>query len=228
MRVRLLLFAALREAVGKKEHLLEVPSELSLADVVRLAEAEIPEIARYRGRLLVSLNQERVPLEAAVCDGDEVAFLPPMSGGSGEGGASGGSGRSWLQAAPLSMDVLLDEVQGDDAGGVVTFTGNVRDHSRGQAIDHLEYEAYEPMAEKEMRRIAAQVALRWPEARVAISHRVGRLAIGDAAVMIAAAAPHRAEAFEACRYAIDTLKQTVPIWKKEFAEDGTYWVEQNP
>jgi molybdopterin synthase catalytic subunit len=104
----------------------------------------------------------------------------------------------------------------------------VRDHSRGRAIDHLEYEAYEPMAEKEMRKIAAQVAERWPEARIAIAHRVGRLAIGDAAVMIAAAAPHRAEAFEACRFAIDTLKQTVPIWKKEFAEDGTAWVEENP
>ena len=226
MRVRLLLFAALREAVGKKEHLLEVTSQLSLADVVRRAEDELPEIARYRGRLLVSLNQERVPMDARVADGDEVAFLPPMSGGSTSAGDRGE--RAWLQAGPLSMEGLLEEVRGDDAGGVVTFTGTVRDHSRGQAIDHLEYEAYEPMAEKEMRRIAAQVVERWPEARIAIAHRVGRLAIGDAAVMIAAAAPHRAEAFEACRFAIDTLKRTVPIWKKEFAEDGTTWVEENP
>ncbi len=226
MRVRLLLFAALREAVGKKEHLLEVPSQLSLADVVRRAEDELPEIARYRGRLLVSLNQERVPMDARVADGDEVAFLPPMSGGSTR--AEDRGERAWLQAGALSMEGLLEEVRGDDAGGVVTFTGTVRDHSRGQAIDHLEYEAYEPMAEKEMRRIAAQVVERWPEARIAIAHRVGRLAIGDAAVMIAAAAPHRAEAFEACRFAIDTLKRTVPIWKKEFAEDGTTWVEENP
>ncbi len=226
MRVRLLLFAALREAVGKKEHLLELPSPLSLADVVRLAEDELPEIARYRGRLLVSLNQERVPMDAQVADGDEVAFLPPMSGGSASAGDRGE--RAWLQAGPLSMEVLLKEVCGDDAGGVVTFTGTVRDHSRGQAIDHREYEAYEPMAEKEMRKIAAQVVKRWPEARIAMAHRVGRLAIGDAAVMIAATAPHRAEAFEACRFAIDTLKQTVPIWKKEFAEDGTAWVEENP
>ncbi len=196
-----------------------MPSGLSLADLLARAEQEIPEIARYRGRLLVSLNQERAPMESLVRDGDEVAFLPPMSGG---------NARPWLQAAPLSMDVLIDEVRGDDAGGVVTFTGNVRDHSRGQAIDHLEYEAYEPMAEGEMRKIAAQVTERWPEARVAIAHRVGRLAIGEAAVMIAAAAPHRAEAFEACRFAIDTLKQTVPIWKKEFAKDGSYWVEENP
>ncbi len=152
-----------------------------------------------------------------------------MSGGSGGGGSrQGDSGSAWLQAAPLSMDALLREVRGDDAWGIATFTGTVRDHSRGEAIDHLEYEAYEPMAEKEMRKIARQVSERWPEVRIAISHRVGRLEIGDAAVMIAAAAPHRGEAFDACRFAIDTLKQTVPIWKKEFAASGTYWVEENP
>ena len=113
-------------------------------------------------------------------------------------------------------------------GGVVTFTGVVRNRARGESIDHLEYEAYAPMAEKELRKIADAVHERWPHVRIAMAHRVGRLEIGDAAVMIAAAAPHRAEAFEACRFAIDRLKASVPIWKKEFATSGAYWVEENP
>ena len=152
-------------------------------------------------------------------DGDEIALLPPMSGG---------SQRPWVQSAPLSMDALLAEVTGPDCGGLVTFTGVVRNHSRGEAIEHLEYEAYAPMAEKELRKILDSAAERWPDVRLAVSHRIGRLAIGDAAVMIAAAAPHRGEAFAACRFTIDTLKKTVPIWKKEFAEGGSYWVEENP
>jgi len=219
MRVRLLLFAGLREAVGKKEHALELADGGSLADVIAAAERELPEVARYQGRLLVSLNEEPVSLEAPVSDGDEVALLPPLSGG---------SGRPWVQPAPLSMDALLKEVTGPGCGGVVTFTGVVRDNARGQTIDHLEYEAYVPMAEKQMRAIVGAAAERWPDARLAMSHRVGRLEIGDPAVMIAAAAPHRGEAFLACRFAIDTLKQTVPIWKKEFGTEGTYWVEENP
>ena len=214
-----MLFAGLREAVGKKEHLLELDAPAPLAEVLARVERELPELVRYRGRLHVSLNEERAELQALVRDGDEVALLPPMSGG---------ARRICVQAAPLSMDALLAEVTGPRCGGIVTFAGVVRDRSRGEAIDHLEYEAYVPMAEREMASIVAEAEKRWPEARLALSHRVGTLAIGDTAVMVAAAAPHRAEAFEACRFAIDTLKQTVPIWKKEFSEAGTYWVEENP
>ena len=219
MRVRLLLFAGLREAIGKKAHFLEVEAGASLADVIARAEAEFPPVERYRGRLVVSLNERRAPLDASVSEGDEIALLPPMSGG---------ADRARLSAAPLSMDALLAEVRGPDCGGEVTFTGVVRDRSRGHGIDHLEYEAYEPMAVGEMQKILDEVARRWPGVRVAMSHRTGRLEVGDAAVMIAAAAPHRAEAFEACRFAIDTLKESVPIWKKEFSDSGTYWVEENP
>lgn len=219
MRVRLLLFAGLREAVGKKEHLLELEDESSLGEVLARAAHVFPPLERYRGRLLVTLNEDRAEFDAVVRDGDEVALLPPLSGG---------GTRPWLQSAPLSLDALIAEVSSPECGGVVTFTGVVRDHSRGQRIEYLEYEAYEPMAEKELRKIVASARERWPEVQLALAHRIGRLEIGDAAVMIAAAAPHRAQAFEACRFAIDTLKETVPIWKKEFAASGSYWVEENP
>ncbi len=111
------------------------------------------------------------------------------------------------------------------AGGIVTFQGVVRDNARGKRIHHLEYDAYPEMAEQQMRAIAAEIARRWATDRVAIVHRIGRLAVGECSVVVAVACPHRAEAFDACRYAIDTLKATVPIWKKEVAEDGAEWVE---
>jgi molybdopterin synthase catalytic subunit len=219
MRVRVLLFAALREAVGQKQIDLELPADATLAELLTRMERDYDVLARYRGRLLVTLNEERMPRETQLGEGDEVALLPPVSGG---------AVRPWVDAQPLSMDALLAEVNGPAMGGVVTFTGIVRNQARGAEIDHLEYEAYAPMAEKEMRKIVEAVTARWPQVKLALSHRVGRLAIGEAAVMIAAAAPHRAEAFEACRFAIDTLKKTVPIWKKEFATSGAYWVEENP
>jgi molybdopterin synthase catalytic subunit len=219
MRVRVLLFAALREAVGQKQLDLELHADATLAELMARLEREYELLARYRGRLLVSLNEERAPLETQLGDGDEIALLPPVSGG---------SERAWVDAQPLSMDALLAEVSAPTMGGVVTFTGVVRNQARGSEIDHLEYEAYAPMAERELRKIVDEVAERWPQVRLALAHRIGRLAIGEAAVMIAAAAPHRAEAFLACRFAIDTLKKTVPIWKKEFATSGAYWVEENP
>jgi molybdopterin synthase catalytic subunit len=219
MRVRVLLFAGLREAVGEKQVELELPDHSSVADLLARLEREHAAFARYRGRVLVSLNEERAQADATLEEGDEVALLPPVSGG---------SERAWVDSAPLSLDALIAEVTGPEMGGVVTFTGCVRNHARGESIDHLEYEAYAPMAEKEMRKIVDAVRARWPHVAIALSHRVGSLAVGDAAVMIAAAAPHRAEAFEACRFAIDRLKASVPIWKKEFATSGSYWVEENP
>ncbi|MEE9281228.1 MAG: molybdenum cofactor biosynthesis protein MoaE [Myxococcota bacterium] len=219
MRLRVLLFAGLREAIGEKELNLELPAASSLGELLAELEGRHPLLKRYRGRLVVSVNAERAALETELAEGDEIALLPPVSGGA-EG--------PLVQSAPLSMDALLVRVVGPDCGGVVTFSGVVRNRARGEAIDYLVYEAYAPLAEKELRMILGQVRERWPDVRLALCHRIGRLEIGDAAVMIAAASPHRADAFEACRFAIDSLKQTVPIWKKEFAESGAYWVEENP
>ena len=173
----------------------------------------------------VAVNQEFVGGDHVVGEGDEVAVIPPVSGGH-DGEPT--DDRFALGTAPLSLDRVVAAVARRQAGGLVTFIGQVRDHSRGHTIDHLEYEAYAPMALKVMRKIAGDIEAAVAGATVAIHHRLGHLEIGEAAVIIAAAAPHRAEAFEACRAAIEALKQDVPIWKREVAIDGTTWVVQGP
>jgi len=221
MHVRVLLFGSVREALGVKDLDVELDAGATVGDLrARLAERHAL-FARHR--LLAAVNQETAPETAGLRDGDEVAFLPPVSGG-----APGPAGRCTLHEEPLDVRAVEARVTGDDAGGVVTFVGAVRNRSKGQDIRHLEYEAYPGMAEREMEKICDEAARRWPDARVAIAHRVGHLAIGDLAVVVAAAAPHRAEAFEACRFAIDTLKETVPIWKKEFTTEGESWIEDHP
>jgi molybdopterin synthase catalytic subunit len=179
--------------------------------------------------LRVAVNREFASDDAVLADGDEVAFLPPVSGGSNRhANPDEDRARCTISERPLDAEAVAARVAGADAGGVVSFLGAVRDHARGRAIRHLEYEAYPAMALVEMERICDAAAQRWPAARVAIAHRVGLLEIGDLAVVVVAAAAHRSEAFEACRFAIDTLKETVPIWKKEVAIDGEYWVDDHP
>ena len=215
----MLLFAALREAVGQKQLDLELPPDATLAELVTRLEREYAILVRYRGRLLVSLNEERAPFETQLGDGDEVALLPPVSGG---------SERAWIDAKPLSMDALLAEVSAPTMGGVVTFTGIVRNQARGVGDRPSRVRSVRAdggaRAAQDPRRGACALAAGADRDRAPR----GPLAIGEAAVMIAAAAPHRAEAFEACRYAIDTLKKSAPIWKKEYATSGAYWVEENP
>src|SRR5262249_35157942 len=141
---------------------------------------------------------------------------------------AGGAGLFRVSDEPLVLDEVVRAVGGESQGGVVTFTGVVRRESRGKKIVRLEYEAYRPMAERTLAEIGAGIAAEWPGARIAIVHRVGKLAVGELAVVIAASAPHRAAAFEACRAAIDRLKESVPIWKKEIAEDGEEWIGLGP
>ena len=219
MRVIVKLFGAVREAVGEKELSVQLAAGARVADLRGLLAREHAVFARYGSRLAAAVNQETASEHAQLRDGDEVAFLPPVAGG---------AGACWLSDRPLDASAVVARVAGPGIGGVVTFLGAVRDHARGREIEHLEYEAYAGMAEREMQKIAAEAGERWPGVRLAIAHRTGRLEIGELAVIIAAGAPHRAEAFEACRFAIDTLKQRVPIWKKEFATDGEYWVDERP
>lgn len=219
MRVAVRLFGAVREAVGEKEVSVELPDGASLRELRGLLARRHAVFDAYGDRLAASVNLEVAPAETRLRDGDQVAFLPPVSGG---------AARCWISDQPLDVAQAVARVAGPGMGGIVTFIGAVRDHARGRAIRHLEYEAYPEMAVREMEKIADEVARRWPDARVAIGHRSGHLGIGELAVVVAAAAPHRAEAFLACRFAIDTLKQTVPIWKKEFALDGEHWVDDRP
>jgi len=224
MHVAVLLFGSLRESAGAKELSVELPAGASVADLRALLAESQPAFAAYGARLRVAVNRRFSTDTAALAEGDEVAFLPPVSGGSG----SAAPARCTLSEQPLDAEAVSARVAGPDAGGLVTFAGAVREHSRGRAIRHLEYEAYPPMALAEMERICDEAARRWRGVRVAIAHRTGHLAIGELAVVVAAAAPHRAEAFEACRFAIDALKQSVPIWKKEVATDGEHWVDDHP
>lgn len=223
--IRLKLFGALREeAGGDREIALEIEDGLDVAGLRRLLAKRWPAVERYGDRLAVSVNLEVAAPATLLADGDEVALLPPVAGGAG---APGGARRCSIDASPLDEAEVVARVAGDDTGGIVSFVGTVRDHARGHSIEHLEYEAYPEMAEREMQKIVDEAEARWPGTRVAIAHRVGHLKIGDAAVVVVAAAPHRGEAFDACRFAIDTLKLSVPIWKREVATDGAYWVDDH-
>jgi molybdopterin synthase catalytic subunit len=217
------LFGSLREEAGAGQLDFALAEGTRISDLRAQLAERYPTFERLGERLAVSLNLEICDRDATLRTGDEVAFLPPVSGGAGPEVTKLCS----ISASPLDEAEVVARVAAADAGGIVSFVGNVRDHARGHSIEYLEYEAYPEMAEREMEKIAAQATQKWPGTRVAIAHRVGRLEIGEAAVVVVAAAPHRAEAFEACRFAIDMLKQTVPIWKKEMATDGEYWVDEH-
>ncbi len=219
MRVTVKLFGTVREEAGAKEFDVALPDGATVGDLRRLLAERHPVFGRLGERLAASVNLEVVTLRAPLADGDEVAFLPPVSGG---------GGCCTISDRPLDVAALAARVTGPGFGGVVTFVGAVRDRARGRSIRHLEYEAYPEMALRAMDAIADEAAVRWPGTRVAMAHRTGHLEIGELAVVVAAAAPHRAEAFEACRFAIDALKERVPIWKKEVATDGEYWVDEHP
>jgi MoaE-MoaD fusion protein len=205
VRVHVKLFAGLRERAGWSEREVEAAT---VADVwPALALGEEP------AGLLYAVNREYAERDRMLADGDEVALIPPVSGGS-----------FVVTAEPLSLEAVVAEVADERAGGIATFTGTVRRRSRGREVTHLEYEAYAEMAEEVMAKLAADLEERHELCAVAIHHRVGRLGIGEASVVIAVSAPHRQAALVACKEAIDTLKEEVPLWKKEVYEGGEEWI----
>ncbi len=212
------LFARLREQAGTGSEELEL-ARGTVADVYAALRERHPQLESDTTVIRPVRNQSFVEWAERVEDGDEVAFIPPVSGGS-EGGVLFELTEEALDARRLEAAVAHA-----GAGAICTFTGIVRDSSRGEEVTHLEYEAYREMVEKQMRAISEEIAGRWPEARVAMAHRTGRLEVGEASVVITASCPHREEAFAACKWGIDRLKESVPIWKKEFAASGAVWIE---
>ena len=200
------LFAGLRERAGY--------SERELAGVARVADVwPALGLGDEPDGLLYAVNREYADAGRELADGDEVALIPPVSGGSFR-----------VTEEPLSLDAVVGEVEDESAGAVATFLGTVRRESRGRTVLYLEYEAYAEMAAGVMAQIAADLEQRYDLWAVAIHHRVGRVEIGEASVAIAVSAPHREDALAACKEAIDTLKQTVPLWKKEVYEGGEEWL----
>jgi molybdopterin converting factor subunit 1 len=209
VRVRVRLFAALRERVGAPERELDLPDGACAAD----AWAALPELGEEPAGLLYALNRDYVSRDRVLADGDELALIPPVSGGAFR-----------LTADPIDLDAVAAEVADERAGAIATFVGTTRIESRGRTVTRLEYEAYEGMAEQEMARIADELLARYDLVKIAITHRIGRVEIGEASVAIAVSAPHRTDALAACKDAIDTLKETVPLWKKEIYEGGEEWI----
>jgi molybdopterin synthase catalytic subunit len=204
--VRVRLFAALRERAGWSER--ELDGVTRVADVwPALGLGDEPP------GLVYAVNREYANRERELADGDEVALIPPVSGGAFR-----------LSDAPLSLDAVVDDVRSDEAGAIATFVGTTRIHSRGRTVTHLEYEAYPEMAEQVMAQIAGELERRYDLCAIAIHHRIGRVGIGEPSVVIAVSAPHREDALAACKEAIDTLKETVPLWKKEVYESGEEWI----
>ena len=220
MHVTVLYFAVFRERIGRDAETVELPDGADLDALIAALEARHDAVRTLRGRYRVAINQDMVAGSPLLADGDEVALIPPVAGGADR--------HVLLSAEPLSLDRCVAAVGSPEAGGIVTFTGMVRRHSRGVRVERLEYEAYGAMAEKVMRELCDEIEAELPGARLAVEHRVGVLAIGDVAVVIAASAAHRAEAFTACRAMIDRLKDRVPIWKKELGDDGSEWVGLGP
>ena len=221
MRVLMRLFAVYREAAGVGRIELDLPLGSTVRDAIAAVVARHPLVAEGRS-LVIARNREYVEADRVLDEGDEVALIPPVSGG-----ATGTVRRIAVSAEPLSVDDVTAAVQDEAYGGVVVFLGTVRVRNRGRAVTHLEYEAYAEMAEAKMREIAERLEREHAPLRLAMHHRVGDLRIGEIAVVVAAGAPHRDAAFAAARAAIDELKAVVPIWKKEHTADGAVWIEDH-
>ncbi|HTZ82326.1 MAG TPA: molybdenum cofactor biosynthesis protein MoaE [Candidatus Acidoferrales bacterium] len=236
MRVRVLLFGMLKDLVGKSSDSMELPDHASVRDILARYESTMPRFRESRPSLAFAVNQQYAKAETALRDGDEVALLPPVSGGL-DGPSTGSLKAEVATRKSCHASIVRDRMDAQQTGSalsrpedgaIVVFEGIVRNHSRGRKTLYLDYEAYEDMALKEMESLAEQALREFKIRDVAIVHRLGRMEIGETSVLIVVASAHRGPAFDACRWLIDTLKRKVPIWKKEFFEDGAVWADGEP
>jgi MoaE-MoaD fusion protein len=216
VHVNLLYFAVVRELIGQSRETREVKPGQTLEQLFEEIASDHPGLVRLRPSLLFMVNQEYAKPQHQVQDGDEIALIPPVSGGEGK--------RFLVTDEVISEADVSKLVANPEAGAIVTFLGTVRDNARGRKVLSLDYEAYPPAAERMLQQIGDEIRDRWAIEQCAIVHRMGHLAIGEASVAIAVASAHREDAFDACRYAIDRIKEIVPIWKKEFYDDGETWI----
>lgn len=231
MRIAVRTFAAYRQAIGQGELSLDLPAGTTPGQVWSTLVERYPDLRRFPPPARFAVNDAFVGPEHTLAEQDEVALIPPVSGGDdgvSDAGAEAGSIsaeiRVGLTRQPIDAAALVASVNDPRGGAVMLFCGTVREHSRDRHVQFLEYEAHEALAEREMRRIAEEAARRWPVLHLTAVHRLGHLNVGETSVAIAVSAPHRADAFAAARFVIDTLKQTVPIWKKEVWGDGEEWI----
>jgi MoaE-MoaD fusion protein len=219
MQVRVLLFGVLKDLAARSSETLDLPEAAIAADVLQYYERLAPAANKMFSSVAISVNQEYSSPETKLHAGDEVALLPPVSGG---------SPKARITRDRIDTDAVVAEMKRPEDGATVVFEGVVRNHSRGRRTLFLEYESYETMALKELESLIAEALSRFQIRDAAIVHRLGRLEIGETSVLIVVTSAHRAAAFEACQWLIDTLKKTVPIWKKEHFEDGAVWADGEP
>ena len=224
MQVRVLFFGVLKDLVGRPSETLDLADGARVEAVLQHYSQQSPQFAGMLNSLALSVNQEYATAEAILRAGDEVGLLPPVSGGSPD------SARDDVRIVrePIVAEAVISAVKMPQDGAAVIFDGMVRNNSRGRRTLYLEYEAYEAMALKQMQGLAEEAGSRFGVRQVTLVHRLGRLEIGETSVLIVVASAHRGPAFEACRWIIDTLKKTVPIWKREYFEDGAVWADGEP
>jgi molybdopterin synthase catalytic subunit len=222
-RLTIKLFATLRERARAAELIREVPEGTTVGEIWSRLLGEFPALGGHHDGVAFAVNQEYVREDFRPGNDDEVAFIPPVSGGV-DARKAAWVGPVSIGRDPVDIEALEGAVADPSAGATVTFAGTTRNGNAGRQVQKLEYEAYEPMALSEMRKLALEAGERFKIVRIAMQHRIGTVAIGETSVAIAVSAAHRAEAFEACRFAIDRLKEVVPVWKKEYFEGGEVWI----